>query len=197
MKKPPPFSLADLDDRAGFSYLWELGIEGEGVTVGVLDTGINRVSDLENVVVLSKDFTGETNPKDEAREHGTSIARCIHAIAPKAQIADLRVIPHSRPPDRETACSAVKFCIDHYPRCRVMNLSIYFRSEGCNREKRCVLCSAVNEAANAGIVAVAAAGNLGPRPGTLTCPGLADKAFTVSSTVTREERNGGMSHSAL
>lgn len=183
----PAFTLADLDRRVGFTPLLNRGIRGDGITVAVLDTGIRHAPDLGDAVVLDKDFTGEDNPKDVKNEHGTSIAQNIHMIAPGARIANLKVMPQDREPDRETVCKAIRFCVDEYPRYRIINLSVYFDPEGCSKTKRCVLCSMVNEAVSKGIVVVAAAGNLGPRLGTVTCPGSAEKAITVGSTWTGEE----------
>lgn len=183
--KTPAFTFADLDDRLRYTPLWKLGIKGSDITVAVLDTGVNSEADLEGAVVIDKDFTGENNPRDRENEHGTSVAQAIHIIAPKAHVANLKVIPQNRHPDRETVCKGIQFCIDQYPLYRVINLSVYFYPEGCSKNKRCALCSMVNNAVSKGIVVVAAAGNLGP--GTITCPGLAERAITVVSTWTKKE----------
>ncbi len=187
MMNNPSFTLADLDARLRFRSLWKMGIEGEGITAAVIDTGINHIPDLEKSIVVDKDFTGENNPIGLQNSHATAIAKGIHIMAPKAAIANLKVLSEQKDPDRDTVCQAIQFCIEQYPQYKIINLSLYFLPEGCCEIKRCVLCSKVNEAAKKGIVVVAAAGNLGPKPGTITCPGLADCAIPVVSTWTKEE----------
>jgi len=183
----PVFILADLNARLRFQSLWKLGIEGEGITVAVIDTGINHALDLGKSIVLDKDFTGENNPAGPQNSHATAIATGIHLMAPKAGIANLRALSEQKDPDRETVCKAIQFCIEQYPQYKIVNLSLYFLPEGCSETKRCVLCAKVNEAVKKGIVVVAAAGNLGPKPGSITCPALADNAIAVVSTWTKKE----------
>ena len=76
-----------------------------------------------------------------------------------------------------------------FPKYPLINLSLYFEPDGCSEGSPCDLCSAVNEAVQRGIVVVAAGGNLGPEPGSLTCPGRARGALTVVSTWTKNEKD--------
>ncbi len=183
----PSVTFNDLDARLRFRSLWNLGITGEGVTVAVIDSGIHHIPSLEKLIVLDKDFTGENNPIGLPNSHATSIAACIHAVAPKACIANLKALSEQKDPDRETICQAIQFCLDCYPQYKIINLSIYFLPEGCCKTKRCILCFKVNEAVEKGITVITAAGNLGPKPGTVTCPGLADNAMTVGSAWSKQE----------
>lgn len=186
----PPFEISDLDDRMHFSSLHKKGILGEGITIAVLDSGINHIPDIEGTVILNKDFTGEDDPSDFEKMHGTTIAQLIHLIAPRAKIANLKVIPHNKQPDREIVIKAVQFCMDQYPGYKIINLSIYF-TPGCGGkykgENTCELCASVNTATDKGILAIAAAGNEGPHKGTITCPGSCEKAMTVGSSWTKED----------
>jgi subtilisin family serine protease len=183
----PALSFNELEERLHFKALWGSGIRGQGVTVAVLDTGFSYDEKINPVVRYEKDFTGEGNPRGARYWHGTSVARIIHLMAPEAHVGNFKVLPEYGPPTRETVCQAVGFCIQEFPKYSIINLSLYFEPDGCSVIHPCDLCAMVNEAVQRGIVVVAAAGNLGPKPGTITCPGLAKEALTVVSTWTKRE----------
>jgi subtilisin family serine protease len=57
--------------------VWDVGFDGTGVTVAVLDTGIDDSHpDLQGKVVAAQDFTGEGDPND-LHSHGTHVASTI------------------------------------------------------------------------------------------------------------------------
>ena len=61
-------------ERIGAPEAWDAGFDGEGMTVAVLDTGIDdEHPDLEGQVAAAEDFTDEGNPIDE-HGHGTHVA---------------------------------------------------------------------------------------------------------------------------
>lgn len=184
---PPSLSLAELEERLRFKPLWEVGIRGGGMTVAVLDTGRNLDETVDSVVIDDRDFTGEDNPAGAAYWHGTMVARGILLIAPEAHIANFKVIPERGALTRETVCQAVQFCIQEFPRYPIINLSLSFQPDSCSATTPCTLCATVNEAAQRGIVVVAAAGNLGPAPDTITCPARAVEAIPVVSLWTKRE----------
>lgn len=184
---PPAPSEADLEARLRYRLLWKRGVLGEGVTVAVLDTGFTGEGGWMDRVEAMHDFTGEDHPVDPHHQHGTAVAACIHHVAPRARLANFKVLPQQGAPSREVVAEAVRHCMAAWPRFPVLNLSLYFEPEGCSDTTPCLLCRTVNEAVQQGITVVAAAGNLGPEPGTITCPGLARQALTVQSTWTRKE----------
>lgn len=183
----PALSFGELEERLHFKPLWELDIRGLGVTVAVLDTGFSPSDEIGPSVIYEKDFTGEDNPRGAGYWHGTSVAKGIRLIAPEANIGNFKVLPEQSYPAREIVSQAVQFCIHEFPKYQIINLSLYFEPDGCSEVNPCNLCAVVNEAVQRGIVVVAAAGNLGPEPGTITCPGLAKEALTVVSTWTKKE----------
>jgi hypothetical protein len=191
----PVLSFDELEERLRFKPLWELGIKGRGVTVAILDTGFRHDDEIDPAVIYEKDFTGEGIPRGDGYWHGTSVAKGIRLIAPEVQIANFRVIPEHSYLTRESVCQAVQFCMQEFPKYPIINLSLYFEPDGCSETNPCNLCAVVNEAVHKGIVVVTAAGNLGPKPGTITCPGLAKEALTVVSTWTKREADwwGGLS----
>ncbi|MBL7222452.1 MAG: S8 family serine peptidase [Candidatus Brocadiae bacterium] len=197
----PPTTFEILDRRLGITTVWQRGVRGSGVTVAVVDTGITPDSDLAPSICCERDFTGEGNPRDRPHErrHGTEIARLVHLVAPEAAIANFKVFPRrdtwvpfrQRSAVRRSVGQALEHCLAEHPRYRVVNLSLsltrgwwFWR---CAPGHRCAVCRAVNRAAEAGTVVVTAAGNYGPRPNTIECPGLAEGAITVGATLTSAE----------
>ncbi|MFE5189342.1 type VII secretion-associated serine protease mycosin [Streptomyces sp. NPDC056628] len=111
--------------------------EGAGVTVAVVDSGVDGSHpDLTGQVLEGKDFTGDGNAQDDVLGHGTKMASLIAGhghgagnssgvigLAPKAKIMPLRTL--RKDSDRnldETWGAAVKYAVDHGA--KVINLSI-------------------------------------------------------------------------
>ena len=70
-------TLADSTGQIGAPAAWDLGFDGDGVRVAVLDTGIDDGhSDLSGSVAAAHDFTTEDDPVD-ANGHGTHVAGTI------------------------------------------------------------------------------------------------------------------------
>ncbi len=61
-------------------YLWDLGIDGEGVKIAILDTGIDYTHpDLSGKVIASRDFTLFDNElkSEDGHGHGTHVAGTV------------------------------------------------------------------------------------------------------------------------
>ncbi|MDQ8707010.1 type VII secretion-associated serine protease mycosin [Streptomyces sp. LHD-70] len=111
--------------------------QGAGVTVAVIDTGVDGSHpDLTGQVLKGKDFTGAGDPQEDKVGHGTSMASLIAAhghgagngsgmmgIAPKSKILPLRVLQEKDEKllDEEWA-AAVRYAVDSGV--KVINLSI-------------------------------------------------------------------------
>ncbi|MGW5482121.1 type VII secretion-associated serine protease mycosin [Streptomyces sp. NPDC004008] len=144
--------------------------QGEGVTVAVVDSGVDGShADLAGQVLEGKDFTGGGNAQKDLDGHGTSMASLIAGhghgpgnasgmvgLAPKAKILPLRVLETQRDPNHDaTWGAAVRYAVDHGA--KVINLS--FANEGGKtlsdgRE-------AISYAEAHDVVVVASAGNEG------------------------------------
>ncbi|MEV0950025.1 S8 family serine peptidase [Promicromonospora sp. NPDC050249] len=71
-----PVETLDVDSspQIGAPAAWEAGYTGEGVTVAVLDTGVDTTHpDLDDVLIGSRDFTGMGSTADH-HGHGTHVA---------------------------------------------------------------------------------------------------------------------------
>ncbi|GAB3158865.1 S8 family serine peptidase [Myceligenerans halotolerans] len=68
---------ADSAPQIGAPQAWEAGFTGDGVTVAVLDTGIDATHpDLGDVVVAQEDFTG-TGSAVDGQGHGSHVASIV------------------------------------------------------------------------------------------------------------------------
>jgi len=185
---------------------WALGLDGSGVGVAIIDSGVANVADLTNTnLVYSQDFTGDPNNSPvDAYGHGTHIAGIIagngaastsatdfytfQGIASNANLVNLRVLDANGEGTDSEVIAAIQAAIqlkDTY-NIRVINLSMgrpVYESYVLDP-----LCQAVEQAWRSGIVVVVAAGNYGRDNnagtggyGTITAPGNDPYAITVGA----------------
>ena len=142
---------------------------GKGVTVAVIDDGVNgNHPDLRGNILPGKDFTGAgTADQDEDSDHGTGMASLIaghghgprgsqglKGLAPDAKILPLEVNNGEGPGDGDgEVAKASRYAVDHGA--TVINLSIGGHSS-FNEEKQ-----AVAYALKRDVLLVAASGNAG------------------------------------
>ncbi|MEV4297835.1 S8 family peptidase [Microbispora rosea] len=162
----------DVDDA------WRL-TKGRGVTVAVLDSGVDPDHrDLAGSVVTGRDFTTGANPRgvQPVRLHGTYMASLIAGhghgpggadgivgIAPEARVLSVRVILEDEEPGFRTfnsdaryeavVAKGIRYAVDHGA--EVINLSL--SKDMPTKDER----TAIRYAISKGVVLVAAAGNEG------------------------------------
>ena len=193
---------------------WSAQLDGRGVGVAVIDSGINSNPDFgANQIVYSEDFTGEVpsdgntaNPlnapdlyghgehvagiigNDGATSQCSNCTRLLKGVAPGVNLINLRVLDSTGAGTDSTVIAAIERAIalkDQF-NIRVINLSVgrpVF--EGYKMDP---LCHAVEQAWQAGIVVVVAAGNDGRDNsmgtngyGTITSPGNDPYVITVGA----------------
>jgi subtilisin family serine protease len=171
--------------QIGAPTAWRAGYTGTGVTVAVLDTGIDASHpDLADRVVGEHNFTDDRDPRDLVG-HGTHVASTIagtgqasggryKGVAPGAKLLDGKVCTTA-------GCSesAILAGMDWAARrAKVVNMSLGGPdSPGVDPIER-----AVNTmTAKYGTLFVVAAGNDGPNASTVGSPGSADAALTVGA----------------
>jgi type VII secretion-associated serine protease mycosin len=157
--------------------------EGGGVTVAVIDSGVNPdVSDLTGSVTTGPDYTGVTTTRSSLDwgVHGTWMASLIAGhghdggsgvigIAPRAHILSIRVIPDRDDPHygqyereqetriQQSLASGINYAVAHGA--EVISMSIgYSAPSGTVR-------NALQQAYDRGVVVVASAGNSGDQVG--------------------------------
>jgi len=171
----------------------ELGIDGTGVVVGVLDTGIDaNHDDLAGRVIKTKDFV--SNYADDAANdghgHGTHCAGSIGGgatsgkaigVAPKVTFLGGKIFSDSGSTTREAIMNGMQWMTDpdgnpetnDFPR-------VVSNSWGGPMGTHWVEIMSTWHAM--GIAPVFAAGNSGPRPGTVGAPGAYKEAITIGAT---------------
>jgi serine protease AprX len=184
------------------------GTTGVGVTVAVIDSGIDTDHfDLRDGgtrrVLLSVDFTGHGDPSDPYG-HGTHVAGIIAGngrsyqnngldyagIAPAANLLNLKALDAQGHGYLSDVIAAVDFAVgnkDAY-NIRVVNMSLAAPPIESYRDDP--LCHAVERASRAGLVVVVSAGNYGLDTlgqkvyGGITSPAISPAVITVGATRT-------------
>jgi major intracellular serine protease len=110
----------------GAPGMWSRGIDGSGILVGVVDTGIGSHPDLQGKVVVRRVYTGETtSPRNN---HGTHVAGTIAAngtirgVAYKAQLGDYRVLDNNGSGNYDWIVAAIYDAV--YDGCDVISMSL-------------------------------------------------------------------------
>ena len=168
---------------------------GSGVTVAVLDTGVDRSHpDLESRVTLCRDFTGGTvrNTCADANGHGTHVAgtvaadggldgQGIYGVAPEADIYAFKTCNDDGRCATESLVNGIRTATDEGADVVVLSL-------GGRPEPR--LGSAISYATSRGVVVVAAAGNTGPELESILYPAADSTVIGVGAVGPRSGERG-------
>jgi serine protease AprX len=176
----------------GADRLWSEGVDGDGVTVAVVDTGITPVADLAGRVIGGVDFSGGDNPYNDEFGHGTFLAGIIagngaasngayKGVAPKAKLVSIKIAGRNGASDITHVLAAIQWAVSfrHEYGIRVLNLSL--GTDSTQPYMLSPLDGAVERAWDAGIVVTVSASNKGPRPGTVTKPADDPLVITVGA----------------
>ncbi len=143
-------------DTIGAEYMWNKGITGKGVLVGVIDTGIGSHTDLKDKVLVRRSYVGRSNITNS---HGTHVAGTISAngrirgVAYESNLADYRVLDNNGRGGLETIVNAIYDSIRDG--CEVINMSL-----GTSVDYP-PLRSAIQYAKNFNVPVIVASGNSG------------------------------------
>jgi subtilisin family serine protease len=154
--------------------------QGQGVTVAVIDSGVNPdVSDLAGSVITGPDYTGVDTPESNPNwgMHGTWMASLIAGhghdgggsgiigVAPKSRVLSIRVITDSSDPNysryqhepqariQKELARAIRYAVSHGAQVISMSLGYGLPSLPVRE--------ALQDALNRGVVIVASSGNSG------------------------------------
>ncbi len=174
-------------------------VTGDGISVAVIDTGIDLRHDaLRNRVIFTKDFTGGDGI--DRFGHGTHVAGIIagaggrtadtrdyRGIAYGANLVNLRALGDDGSGTVSNVVEAIDWAIDHRHELRIRVINLSLGTPVLQPYRDDPLCEAVERAVAAGIAVVTSAGNFGHNAagqtvlGSITSPGNSPYALTVGA----------------
>lgn len=187
-------------EMVGAQEAWKI-TKGAGVTVAVLDTGVdNNHPDLRGAVLNGEDAVGfGAGPGDEAwAKHGTAMAGIIAGrghgpergngvlgVAPEANILPVRVLLEQGDPQRKKArdtrggalAEGIRWATDHGA--DIINLSLGDDSASAEPDPK--EDAAVRYALSKGVVVVASAGNGGEKGDRVSYPAAYPGVIAVTA----------------
>jgi subtilisin family serine protease len=206
-------SLLDSVDLIGASDVWRYyRATGKGISIAILDTGVDITHpDLGGCIGRGCKIAGGYNFIDRRKKpiddngHGTSVASVAAGkadynnngkrdanepwgVAPDASIYAYKVCDAFGVCPEDNIIAAMELVVDpnqdgnSEDHVDVVNISLAVDGNPDDP-----LGEAVDNAVNAGIVVVAAAGNMGPLPASIGSPGVARKAITVGASSKEDE----------
>ncbi|MGA3210518.1 MAG: S8 family serine peptidase, partial [Terriglobales bacterium] len=171
-------------------YAWNMGLNGSGIAVAVIDSGIHQHDDLLTIllgllgidlgysrVVYDADLTGEDLGPDDAYGHGTHVAGIIggsgfesscgncdeslKGIAPDVNLVNLRVLDENGNGTDSGVINAISAALQLQSQYNIGVINLSLGRPVFESYTQDPLDQAVEAAWNAGIVVVVAAGNGG------------------------------------
>lgn len=173
---------------------------GKGIGVCILDTGIYEHIDFTGRIWAFYDFLAFKRRPYDDNGHGTHVAGLVagdgtasmgkyRGAAPGCGIIALKVLDHYGTGSQDDVLRALRWIRENRQqyRIRVVNISV---GTTCNSKRNHArLLESVEQLWDEGVVVVTAAGNQGPRPGSITAPGSSKKVITVGSSDLLEGRS--------
>lgn len=191
-------------DTLGSPQVWAEGFTGKGIGIAIIDSGVVHHPDVGDRIVAFKDFVNATQqPPEEAdpslayddNGHGTSCATVAAGngtagqaagTAPGAHVIGLKAIGADGMAWSSNVVKAIQWAVDNKERYNIRVLNMSFFLDDPNVAAHQPVLQALEVAAQAGIVPVAAASNDGPGPRTLHTIASYPHVVTVAASNTRE-----------
>jgi serine protease AprX len=178
-------------------------INGSGVGIAIIDSGIAASDDFDSRIVAWKDYVkGKATPYDDFG-HGTHIAGLIassgstsgymfQGVAPRANLIVLKVLDQTGASSTSRVIAAIDYVIAHRRQLGIQIINLSLGHPITTPARFDPLVQAVEQAAAQGLTVVVAAGNEGPGYASISSPGNAPSAITVGAadgrtTVTRAD----------
>lgn len=157
--------------------------KGKGAVVAVLDTGCDMAhGDLKDQIVGAKNFTGSRNGASDVQGHGTHCAGIVLAaangsgmvgVAPEAKLIVSKVLGDNGSGSSTWIAAGIDWAAENGA--DVISMSLGGPSPDSATR------AAVQRAVARGVIVVAAAGNEGPREGSVGYPGGYPECLAVAA----------------
>jgi subtilisin family serine protease len=195
---------ANYPAQVGVDKLHELGIDGEGVTIAILDTGywshgqIKRGRHGQDRVLAAYDAIKDKKDAKDENGHGTHIASIVVAsdkrkdkkkegierfagIAPSASLVAVRAFDEDGAGTYSNVIRGIDWIVQHREEYGIRVLNASFSAPVRSPYWDDPINLAVMKAWKAGIVVVTSAGNTGPDPMSVGVPGNLPYVVTVGA----------------
>ena len=199
----PLGSMYRVVDQIGARALWQQGIDGSGVNVAVIDTGVAPVEALAQQVVAVVDLSNEAGVAEarfiDTYGHGTHMAGIVAGatpgadpaqaaahpewfmgVAPRAGIVSVKVADNTGAVDITQVIAGVDWVTDHAAELNIKVLNLSYSSGSTLPYATDPLAYAVERAWRSGIVVVVAAGNDGRQERHLSSPAIDPWVLSVA-----------------
>ncbi len=191
--------------QIGAPAMWAKGLTGKGISVGVLDTGIDETHpDLAGSVVASKDFSGSESGVVDKAGHGTHVASIItgdgtasegrfKGVAPDAKLVIGKVLDDTGSGQFSWLIAGMEWMATQ--NVKVVNMSLGGGIPSDGKDPVSLALDEISE--RSGTLFVVAAGNsgedeFGAHDESVSLPGVAESALTVGA-IDREGAVAGFS----
>jgi serine protease AprX len=167
--------------------VWQAGFRGQGMKIGVVDTGIDAShADFEGRVVAMKSFVGGDGTDDNG--HGTHVASIsagtgvassgkFQGVAPAASLYVAKVLDANGGGTMSGVMAGIEWAVDQGV--HVINLSLGSNGPCDGTDALSTLCDEAVQ--QRGVVVCVAAGNEGPGASTVGSPGCARWVVTIGA----------------
>jgi len=164
-------------------------VTGEGLTVAVLDSGVNESHpDINGSEIAEKDFTGEETTVDLAR-HGTAVAGLITGdgtasndtyvgVAPNTNIVDARVLDRFGDGSVANVIAGFEYALER----DVDAISMSLGHPATSTRQNDLFRESIAKASQQDVLVVTSSGKQ-PGYGSITSPGTLGEVLTVGSSI--------------
>jgi len=188
--------------RIGFEDIKEYKCMGKSTTVAVLDSGMAPHPDLQGKCICFKDFVNHKNIVYDDNGHGTHVCGILcgsgeasqgkyRGVAPSTRLVLCKVLDKKGDGCAEIMIEALNWLKENHKRydIRIVNISVGV-GRMHDKEKSILLNQTLEELWEEGLVIICAAGNKGPKPGSISNIGGLQKIITVGCYDDLEEHYG-------
>lgn len=185
-------SMNKASTTVGSRIVNKTGLDGKGVTIAILDTGIARHPDLSGRIIGFKDLVQRRRKPYDNNGHGTHVAgivagsgRVSHlryaGIAPRARLVGVKVLDRNGSGMLSTVLLGLEWCLANKDRYNIKIVNMSLGTPAVTTHSNDPMCRASQKLYEAGILIIAAAGNSGPEDQTIESPGCCPAALTVGA----------------